>query len=273
MGTSAACRELRDFDHADMRNSEYQAFVEADGYLQAHWWSAAEGRAWLAATAQTMPRYWRHELGRWQQRRFANWIDLVPEQARGTHHPPRGRGLVPLGRPSAAQRSRMGIRRPARRCFRLGKPGLGMDRQRVRALPRLQPRPLRRICRTVLPYPSQRARRLLRHSRACATRATAITTSHNAMTFLSASAVVRKGRKVQIALNQEQGKKPGANGQQGCCARRPRRRWPRGQPTAAHYPHRASISPCTSSSSGAVSAVSAAIGTKGRSRRNHAGGW
>jgi iron(II)-dependent oxidoreductase len=61
------------------RNSEYQAFVEADGYLQAHWWSP-EGRAWLAATAQTMPRYWRHELGRWQQRRFANWIDLVPEQ-------------------------------------------------------------------------------------------------------------------------------------------------------------------------------------------------
>ena len=62
------------------RNSDYLAFVEADGYRQPHWWSSA-GQAWLAGTGQTMPRYWRRKDRRWQQRRFAQWIDLVPEQA------------------------------------------------------------------------------------------------------------------------------------------------------------------------------------------------
>ncbi len=62
------------------RNSDYLAFVEADGYHQAHWWSP-DGLAWLARTGQTMPRYWRREAGRWQQRRFADWVDLAPDQA------------------------------------------------------------------------------------------------------------------------------------------------------------------------------------------------
>jgi ergothioneine biosynthesis protein EgtB len=65
---------------APTRNADYLAFVAADGYRQARWWSA-EGQAWLAATGQTMPVYWRHEQGRWQQRRFTNWEDLAPEQA------------------------------------------------------------------------------------------------------------------------------------------------------------------------------------------------
>ena len=61
------------------RNSDFLAFVAADGYRQPQWWSAA-GRAWLAASGQTMPRYWRQAGGRWQQRRYAQWIDLAPEQ-------------------------------------------------------------------------------------------------------------------------------------------------------------------------------------------------
>jgi iron(II)-dependent oxidoreductase len=61
-------------------NTDYLAFVAADGYLQAQWWSAA-GRAWLAESGQTMPRYWRRAQGRWQQRRFTDWVDLDPEQA------------------------------------------------------------------------------------------------------------------------------------------------------------------------------------------------
>jgi ergothioneine biosynthesis protein EgtB len=65
---------------APTRNADYLAFVAADGYRQARWWSA-EGQAWLAATGQTMPVYWRHEQGRWQQRRFTNWEDLAPDQA------------------------------------------------------------------------------------------------------------------------------------------------------------------------------------------------
>ncbi|MCF8149147.1 MAG: SUMF1/EgtB/PvdO family nonheme iron enzyme [Burkholderiaceae bacterium] len=62
------------------KNSEYLAFVEADGYQDRRWWSDA-GRAWLLASGQTMPRYWRCENGRWQQRRFADWIELAPDQA------------------------------------------------------------------------------------------------------------------------------------------------------------------------------------------------
>ncbi|MCX7150503.1 MAG: selenoneine synthase SenA [Rhodocyclales bacterium] len=63
-----------------VRNSDYLQFVEAGGYRQPQWWSES-GRAWLAATGQTMPRYWRNKDGTWQQRRFASWVDLAPAQA------------------------------------------------------------------------------------------------------------------------------------------------------------------------------------------------
>ncbi len=65
---------------APTRNADYLAFVDADGYRQPQWWSGA-GLAWLAATGQTMPRYWRRQQGRWQQRRFTTWVALEPEQA------------------------------------------------------------------------------------------------------------------------------------------------------------------------------------------------
>jgi len=61
------------------RNSDYLAFVEAGGYRQPQWWSPG-GQAWLAASGQTMPRYWRRNEDRWQQRRFAQWVDLAPAQ-------------------------------------------------------------------------------------------------------------------------------------------------------------------------------------------------
>ncbi|KAF0164994.1 MAG: hypothetical protein FD157_1675 [Rhodocyclaceae bacterium] len=63
-----------------VRNSDYLAFVEADGYRQPQWWSES-GQAWLAASGQTMPRYWRRKDGAWQQRRFADWVDLAPADA------------------------------------------------------------------------------------------------------------------------------------------------------------------------------------------------
>jgi ergothioneine biosynthesis protein EgtB len=62
-----------------VRNADYLEFVAAGGYRQPHWWSAT-GQAWLAASGQTMPRYWRRRDGRWQQRRFAAWLDLAPDQ-------------------------------------------------------------------------------------------------------------------------------------------------------------------------------------------------
>ncbi|WP_310452325.1 selenoneine synthase SenA [Sulfuritalea sp.] len=62
-----------------VRNSDYLAFVETGAYREPQWWSA-DGLAWLAATGQTMPHYWRREQGHWQQRRFERWIALAPEQ-------------------------------------------------------------------------------------------------------------------------------------------------------------------------------------------------
>jgi iron(II)-dependent oxidoreductase len=62
---------------APTMNSEYLPFVAAGGYRQPQWWSES-GRAWLAATGQTMPRYWRRNADHWQQRRFAQWVDLAP---------------------------------------------------------------------------------------------------------------------------------------------------------------------------------------------------
>ncbi|MDK9704934.1 MAG: SUMF1/EgtB/PvdO family nonheme iron enzyme [Sulfuritalea sp.] len=63
-----------------VRNSDYLKFVEAGGYRQPQWWSES-GRAWLAASGQTMPRYWRRKDGIWQQRRFAEWVELASTQA------------------------------------------------------------------------------------------------------------------------------------------------------------------------------------------------
>ncbi|MCF8199086.1 MAG: SUMF1/EgtB/PvdO family nonheme iron enzyme [Sulfuritalea sp.] len=60
-------------------NADFLAFLESDGYRQPKWWSS-NGQAWLANSRQTMPRYWRLMDGRWQQRRFANWVDLVPAE-------------------------------------------------------------------------------------------------------------------------------------------------------------------------------------------------
>ena len=62
-----------------VRNADYLEFVAAGGYRQPQWWSQS-GRAWLAATGRTMPRYWRRQDGVWQQRRFADWRDLAPAQ-------------------------------------------------------------------------------------------------------------------------------------------------------------------------------------------------
>ncbi len=61
------------------RNSEFLAFVEAGGYHDPQWWSAA-GRAWLEASRQFMPRYWRRKENVWQQRRFGEWVDLALAQ-------------------------------------------------------------------------------------------------------------------------------------------------------------------------------------------------
>jgi gamma-glutamyl hercynylcysteine S-oxide synthase len=65
-------------DAAPVTNARYAAFVEAGGYADARWWSAA-GLAWREAQARRMPRFWRHHGDRWQQQWFGEWLDLEPE--------------------------------------------------------------------------------------------------------------------------------------------------------------------------------------------------
>jgi iron(II)-dependent oxidoreductase len=60
-------------------NSDFLAFVEAGGYREPQWWSAA-GRIWLGESGQVAPRYWRRHESGWQQRRFGSWVDLAPAQ-------------------------------------------------------------------------------------------------------------------------------------------------------------------------------------------------
>jgi ergothioneine biosynthesis protein EgtB len=72
-------------DASLVSNARYLAFVEDGGYRDARHWTEA-GRAWLAASKQSAPRYWRRNgddsadiTGRWQQLRFGRREALVPD--------------------------------------------------------------------------------------------------------------------------------------------------------------------------------------------------
>lgn len=68
-------------DASLVSNARYLAFVGDGGYRDGRWWSEA-GQAWLAASGQSAPRYWRRgDQGRdgWQQLRFGRREPLVPE--------------------------------------------------------------------------------------------------------------------------------------------------------------------------------------------------
>ena len=68
-----------EIDLAPVDNAHFAAFVDAGGYAEAKYWSAA-GRAWLADSAATHPRFWRRTGSRWQQSWFGQWRDLDPRQ-------------------------------------------------------------------------------------------------------------------------------------------------------------------------------------------------
>ena len=57
------------------RWAEYLPFVEAGGYEQRQWWSAA-GAAWIATVAAQAPRYLRRNGATWQQWRHGVWLAL-----------------------------------------------------------------------------------------------------------------------------------------------------------------------------------------------------
>ncbi|WEM45880.1 5-histidylcysteine sulfoxide synthase (plasmid) [Photobacterium sp. DA100] len=56
-------------------NQEFLAFVKADGYRHPRYWND-EGKAWLAFTQATMPRFWRKKDGQWLQRNLTEEIPL-----------------------------------------------------------------------------------------------------------------------------------------------------------------------------------------------------
>ncbi|PSU08832.1 SAM-dependent methyltransferase [Photobacterium gaetbulicola] len=56
-------------------NQEFLAFVKADGYRHPRYWND-EGKAWLAFTQATMPRFWRKKDGQWLQRNLTQEIPL-----------------------------------------------------------------------------------------------------------------------------------------------------------------------------------------------------
>jgi EgtB-related family protein len=68
-------------DASLVSNARYLAFVEDGGYQDARHWSDA-GRAWLAASQQSAPRYWRRDEdggdGAWRQLRFGRREALAP---------------------------------------------------------------------------------------------------------------------------------------------------------------------------------------------------
>ena len=66
-----------EMDAAPVSNARYAEFVEAGGYRQPEFWTAA-GRIWLAQHNPAAPRYWRSAGDRREVRRFGTWVDLEP---------------------------------------------------------------------------------------------------------------------------------------------------------------------------------------------------
>ncbi|UTV29724.1 5-histidylcysteine sulfoxide synthase [Photobacterium atrarenae] len=56
-------------------NHEFMVFVKDDGYRQPRYWND-EGKAWLAYTQATMPRFWRCRNGQWLQRNLTEEVPL-----------------------------------------------------------------------------------------------------------------------------------------------------------------------------------------------------
>jgi ergothioneine biosynthesis protein EgtB len=67
-------------DRCARRWRDVLPFVEAGGYREPRWWSAA-GRAWLARSGATAPHHLRQEDGVWLQRRQRSWQPLDPDHA------------------------------------------------------------------------------------------------------------------------------------------------------------------------------------------------
>jgi ergothioneine biosynthesis protein EgtB len=61
-------------------NAQYKDFMRAGGYQNLQLWDEA-GRAWLATTQRTAPRYWQQAGEQWQCARFGRLIELAADEA------------------------------------------------------------------------------------------------------------------------------------------------------------------------------------------------
>jgi iron(II)-dependent oxidoreductase len=66
-------------DTTPVPNRAYLSFVEAGGYEDSRWWSAA-GWEWRNRSGKRHPAFWLHEGGEWLRRRLGRVEPLPPEQ-------------------------------------------------------------------------------------------------------------------------------------------------------------------------------------------------
>ena len=64
---------------AAVTNAEFAAFVEADGYRRAEFWSG-EGWSWVQGASLTAPVYWKKINREWHLRRFDNWLRMPKDE-------------------------------------------------------------------------------------------------------------------------------------------------------------------------------------------------
>ena len=122
---------------APVTNAEFAAFVEAGGYRAREFWSDA-GWTWRERRGAERPVYWQAKRdGVWTARRYRALEALAPHAPVMLRQLVRGRSVVPMGRTTPAERSRMGSRRPRRAVGRrqpAGRcaPALAMGRRAAR---------------------------------------------------------------------------------------------------------------------------------------------
>lgn len=69
--------EVEDFKASKflVSNQEYMEFVKEEGYCKPEFW-CSEGRAWLAFSGASAPRFWRYRDGSWLQRNLTEEVSL-----------------------------------------------------------------------------------------------------------------------------------------------------------------------------------------------------
>ena len=116
-------------DTAPVTNGDYPAFVDAGGYDDPRWWTAAGLGAPPATPASSAPRFWERDGDGWWHRGSAVPSPLPLRPAGRARQLLRGRGLRGVGGQAAADRGGVGEGRPLRPGHR-AVPALPVGRRR-----------------------------------------------------------------------------------------------------------------------------------------------